>query len=184
MPRVPLFITEAQQQTFGELVIDLDVAGDAVRISKVAGHGIPEESWSIGYRQAVGSKRGHALAWILSERANIQSYLVEEESQASAHNCLTRLCRQEHKTEAGREVILPADLDAIEPQTCIERHAIVDFPFVLDERGIFVLLLDQHAAADKIDLLISRPIRAEDRHRLADVCPGKRSVAVVNARLL
>src|SRR6476620_1205310 len=85
-PRVPFFIAETKQQPFGELMIDLDVAGHAVRILKFARRRVAEQSWPIDDRHAIGREGGDALARVLCERTNVQRYLVEKESYAAAHD--------------------------------------------------------------------------------------------------
>src|SRR6185436_4482430 len=114
---------------------------------------------------------------------NVQRDLVKEESHASARDGAAGLRRQEYEPQARRKIILPADFIPIKTQTCIQRKAAIHFPFILNEPRIFVLSLGQHAAADKIYELITRSVRPQYRHGLADIRALKRSVAIVETRL-
>src|ERR1043166_6105692 len=106
-------------------MIDLQIPGETVRILQIGRRRVAIKPWPIYHSQTIRRKGRDLLARILTERADVQGYLVVEQSHTAAHNRAVRCSWQEHDSHSRREVIVGLELIAIETKAGIQSNAAV-----------------------------------------------------------
>src|ERR1051326_1930838 len=82
--RAPILVTKAEQQSLRDLMIELHIPREAVRILQVFGPGVEQQSWPSNRRDAIRGKGRDQQILILLERTDVERNLVVEDSDAAA----------------------------------------------------------------------------------------------------